>query len=107
MEGSCLLPPLQGRRPQWGEREHIEPEGDADGVLHGAWLRGQGVYQDEDRPGLKRLLEDVKNWVFNMVVVKDLSRAGRNYLEIGCLMDDFFPRCGIRFVAVNDRRGTK
>ena len=67
------------------------------------------VYQDDgftglnqDRPGLKQLLEDARNGVFNMAVVKDLSRAGRNYLETGYLLDNFFPRHGIRFIALND-----
>ena len=68
-----------------------------------------GIYQDDgftglnqDRPGLQRMLEDAEMGKINMTVFKDESRIGRNYLETGYLMDDFFPRHGIRFIAVND-----
>ncbi len=67
------------------------------------------VYQDDgytglntDRPGLKRLLRAVEKKAINLVVTKDLSRLSRNYLDAGRLIEDFFPRHGVRYVAVND-----
>ena len=67
------------------------------------------VYQDDgytglntDRPDLKRLLKAVEKKVINLVVTKDLSRLSRNYLDAGRLIEDFFPRHGVRYVAVND-----
>ena len=67
------------------------------------------VYQDDgftglnqDRPDLKRMLGDAEKGKINLLLCKDLSRIGRNYLETGYLMDNFFPRYGIRFIAVND-----
>ena len=67
------------------------------------------VYQDDgytglntDRPDLKRLLKAVEKKLVNLVVTKDLSRLSRNYLDAGRLIEDFFPRHGVRYVAVND-----
>lgn len=55
-----------------------------------------------ERPGFKDLIEDIKKDKIDIVVVKDLSRLGRNYLEVGYYTEDFFPSHNIRFIAVND-----
>ena len=55
-----------------------------------------------DRPDFKRMIEDVSNKVVNCVVVKDLSRFGRNYIETGKYIETFFPLMGVRFISVND-----
>ncbi len=55
-----------------------------------------------DRPGFQRLLEDIKSGLVNCVIVKDLSRLGRNYIETGKLIEHFFPYMGVRFIAIND-----
>lgn len=55
-----------------------------------------------DRPGVKRLLERVKTGEVACIVVKDLSRFGRNYLEVGDYLEHIFPLLGVRFIAVND-----
>lgn len=55
------------------------------------------------RPHFQRMLADAKDGRINLVVVKDLSRLGRNHIEVGRLTDDVFPSLGVRFVAVNDR----
>lgn len=67
------------------------------------------VYADDgftgltfDRPEMQRLIEDAKNGRINTVLVKDLSRFGRNYVEAGQLIDDLFPLLNIRLVAPND-----
>lgn len=55
-----------------------------------------------DRPELLRLIEDIRLGRINCVIVKDLSRFGRNYLEAGQYLDVFFPVMGVRFISVND-----
>lgn len=55
-----------------------------------------------DRPMIKELLDDANCGFFKTILVKDLSRFGRNYLEVGQFIDEVFPEKGIRFIAVND-----
>lgn len=55
-----------------------------------------------DRPGIKKLLEMAKTHQVNCIVVKDFSRFGRNYLEVGNYLEQIFPFLGIRFLSVND-----
>jgi len=55
-----------------------------------------------DRPDFKRMMDDLKNRVINCVVVKDLSRFGRNYIEVGQYIEKIFPFMDVRFVSVND-----
>ena len=57
---------------------------------------------DFNRPSFKRMIEDIKAGTINCVLVKDLSRLGRNYIETGKLLERFFPFMGIRFIAIND-----
>ena len=67
------------------------------------------VYQDDgytglnmERPDLKRMLKAIERRQANLVITKDLSRLGRNYLQTGFLIEDFFPRHGVRYIAMND-----
>ena len=55
-----------------------------------------------DRPSSKKMLEDVKAGRTNCIIVKDLSRFGRNYKETGNYLERIFPFLGVRFIAVND-----
>lgn len=55
-----------------------------------------------ERPGFRRLLEDVQQKKVDLVLVKDLSRLGRDYIEVGKYTDCVFPYYGCRFVALND-----
>lgn len=57
---------------------------------------------DFNRPGFQRLLEDMKKGNINCVLVKDLSRLGRNYIEVGNYIEQVFPLFNIRFIAIND-----
>lgn len=57
---------------------------------------------DFNRPGFKRLLEDMKKGNIDCVLVKDLSRLGRNYIEVGNYIEQVFPLFNIRFIAIND-----
>ena len=55
-----------------------------------------------DRPGLEELLLDIKNKKINLVVTKDLSRLGRNNGKMSILLDEYFVKYNVRFIAIND-----
>jgi len=55
-----------------------------------------------DREGFRRLMQDIRLGDIDCVVVKDLSRLGRNYLEAGNYIEKIFPFLGVRFIAVSD-----
>lgn len=59
-----------------------------------------------NRPEVQRLLDDAKSGVINTIIVKDLSRFGRNYIEVGQYIDYVFPAFGIRFIAIQDNVDT-
>lgn len=56
-----------------------------------------------DRPGVKALLDEVRAGNIQCIIVKDLSRFGRNYIDIGDYLEQIFPFLGVRFISVNDR----
>lgn len=67
------------------------------------------IYKDDgysgtsfNRPGFQEMLADIEAGMVSMVVVKDMSRFGRNYLEVGLYTEIRFPELGVRFIAVND-----
>ena len=55
-----------------------------------------------DRQGFQDMMTDIRNGVINLVLVKDLSRFGRNYLEAGRYLEEELPSLGCRFVALSD-----
>ena len=55
-----------------------------------------------NRPGFQRMLADIKAGKIKRVVVKDMSRFGRNYLQVGMYTEMLFPEYGVHFIAVND-----
>ena len=54
------------------------------------------------RPGFQELLDDIEMGYVTAVIVKDLSRLGRDYVSVGYYTDNYFPEHNIRFIAVND-----
>lgn len=60
-----------------------------------------------NRPGVQRLLDDAKAGIINTIIVKDLSRFGRNYIQVGQYLDYIFPTFDIRFIAVQDNVDTE
>ncbi len=73
-----------------------------------------GVYSDSGksgtdfvRPGFERMMDGIRNQEIDCIVVKDLSRFGRNYVETGYYLEKIFPYLGIRFVAINDQYDTE
>ncbi len=55
-----------------------------------------------DRPGFNQLIADATDGKINLVLCKDLSRLGRDYIEAGKYTDVVFPSMGVRFIALND-----
>ena len=55
-----------------------------------------------NRPGFQQMFEDMEMGYISTVIVKDSSRFGRNYLEVGQYTDYYFPEHNIRFIAIND-----
>ena len=67
------------------------------------------VYADRDRSGtnfnrpeFERLISDVTKGKVTCIIVKDLSRFGRNYIETGVFIENIFPKLGARLIAIND-----
>lgn len=58
--------------------------------------------KDFNRPGWKKLMEDVEAGKVGIVIVKDLSRIGRAYLETGFFTEVYLPQHGVRFIAINN-----
>ncbi len=71
------------------------------------------VYQDDGYTGLnmnrldlKRMLKAIERRQIDVVITKDLSRLGRDYIETGRLMEEYFPKNSIRYIAINDNVDT-
>ena len=68
------------------------------------------IYQDDgfsgtnqNRPAFQRMLADVKQGFINTILIKDLSRLGRNYLEVGNLAEVFLPEHGCELISLNEK----
>jgi len=96
-----------------------ELQGDSNSILNqkkilaeyanGKGFRNPVFYVDDgysgssfQRPGFEKMLGDIENGSVGTVITKDLSRLGRNYIEVGRYTEIVFPQCGVRFIAVND-----
>ncbi len=55
-----------------------------------------------NRPDFKRMMEDVEAGYVSTIIVKDMSRFGRNYVEVGLYTESYFPENNIRFIAITD-----
>jgi len=55
-----------------------------------------------NRPAMQQMLKDIKDGKICAVIVKDASRLGRNYLDVGMLQEDIFPEYDVRFISVMD-----
>lgn len=60
-----------------------------------------------DRPAAKQMLDMAKRGQVQCIIVKDFSRFGRNYIEVGDYLEQIFPFLGVRFLSVNDRYDSK
>lgn len=59
-----------------------------------------------ERHGFQRMYKDIVDGKISIVITKDLSRLGRNYILTGYYYQVFFPEAGVRFIAINDRIDT-
>lgn len=71
-------------------------------TLYGLFCDNGRTGTDFDRPQFEKMMEEVRKWHIDCIVVKDLSRFGRNYKETGNYLERIFPFLGVRFIAVND-----
>ncbi len=67
------------------------------------------IYDDDgysglsfERPGFKRMINDIESGHVDTVITKDMSRLGRDYIMTGHYLERYFPSKGVRFIAVND-----
>ena len=59
-----------------------------------------------ERPQFQEMMQDIRERRINCIIIRDLSRLGREYLEMGRLIDKVFPFLGVRFISVNDKVDT-
>lgn len=59
-----------------------------------------------NRPSFKRMLEDIESGIINMVITKDLSRLGRDYIGTGEYLERYFPEHNVRYIALTDNIDT-
>ncbi len=77
-------------------------------VMLNGWLEVQTYIDDGysganfQRPGFLQMLEDARKGLINLILVKDLSRLGRDFVEVGRYTDEIFPALGCRFVSLLD-----
>ncbi|EOS58920.1 hypothetical protein C814_02218 [Anaerotruncus sp. G3(2012)] len=77
-------------------------------VMLNGWIEVK-TYQDDgysggnfQRPGFLEMLEDARHGLINLILVKDLSRLGRDFVEVGRYTEMIFPQKNVRFIAIND-----
>ena len=81
--------------------EFVEEHDDL--IVYDTYIDDGFTGTDFNRPSFQKLLEDMRNGNINCVIVKDLSRLGRNYIEVGNYIEQVFPLFNIRFIAINDQ----
>lgn len=81
-------------------KSHVE--GQTDMVLADTYVDNGFSGTNFQRPQFIRMMEDVKSGKINCIVVKDLSRLGRDYIETGNYIENVFPFLNVRFVSVTD-----
>ena len=81
---------------------HTFVNGEADIVAEREYFDISQTGTDFNRDGFEQMMQDMKNGVIDCIIVKDLSRLGRNYVETGNLVERVFPFFGVRFIAVTD-----
>ena len=71
------------------------------------------VYKDDgvsgtnfDRPAFQEMISDIENKEINMVITKDLSRLGRDYIDTGYYIEKYFPSKHVRYIAITDNVDT-
>lgn len=73
-------------------------------LLHFLFCAEDAVYTGSnfDRPGFQQMMDGVRSGKIDTIIVKDLSRFGRDYIGVGEYMEQIFPLLGVRLIAIND-----
>ena len=85
------------------QRELLESYAQAKGFENTLFLADDGYSGTNfDRPSWKKIIEMIEAGEVSTLIVKDTSRLGREYLQVGYYMEIYFPQKNVRFIAVND-----
>ena len=95
---------LQGESNSISNQKRIlETYAKQNGFTNLCWYTDDGYSgANFQRPGFQAMLADIEAGKVGTVIVKDMSRLGRNYLQVGMYTDVVFPEFGVHFIAVND-----
>ncbi len=95
---------LQGESNSISNQKRIlEAYAKQNGFTNLRWYTDDGYSgANFQRPGFQAMLADIEAGKVGTVIVKDMSRLGRNYLQVGFYTEMLFPQKGVRFIAVND-----
>lgn len=81
-------------------QDYIRREEDL--ILHDLYIDDGFSGTDFDRPGFKRMIADIEQGKLDCIIVKDLSRFGRDYIDTGKYLERYLPERGVRFIAITD-----
>ncbi len=104
-DGSCEEQPESIATQQYMLENYIAQQPDME--LYQVYCDNGKSGTDFERPDFERMMKDVERQKVNCIVVKDLSRFGRNYVEAGYYLETIFPALGVRFVAIQDPYDSK
>ena len=95
---------LQGESNSISNQKRIlEAYAKQNGFTNLCWYTDDGYSgANFQRPGFQAMLADIEAGKVGTVIVKDMSRLGRNYLQVGMYTEMIFPQKGVRFIAIND-----
>ena len=95
---------LQGESNSISNQKRIlETYAKQNGFSNPQWYTDDGYSgANFQRPGFQAMLADIEAGKVGTVIVKDMSRLGRNYLQVGMYTEMIFPQKGVRFIAIND-----
>ena len=81
-------------------QEYVSFDGDI--VVHDVYIDDGYSGTNFERPSFRRMINDATSHVINCVIVKDLSRFGRNYIDVGQYIERVFPAMNVRFISLGD-----
>lgn len=88
-------------------REFVESKDEFEGMEIKEFVDDGYTGTNFERPGFKKMIDLAKQGEIAVIVVKDLSRFGRDYIGVGEYMEQIFPLLGVRFIAINNEYDSK